>query len=279
MEQANFNLKCSQRYFHFVPIISSGIGQFSKQDIWEVLGSIGKSVKNEIRNANEIEVEHRFLKSNVKFHTGVGNDKLFSVNKKGTEPYKYDCVVIEIPDLSIHLVGFPFLGLAKKFTEKLMNEKSIFKKIDFVSVDLKQFISDCKETDIFMDKFRCVVSAMHLNVHEKTNALTKLIAEGNRPLDSPMYDDWILPRLNDSSYMIGQISFATGTDIFSDSSIPKIDLTVHIDVFGNCRSYVRAGANVFFNIPLLYRVFNKQGCLHSQPSNPLSKIKNGENNG
>lgn len=261
-----FELVSGQRYYHVVAFeVNSNL--YSLQAFWRDCGVLKRNniISNDMFNA---VIEQGKLITEIRYHFG---DEDFSIDGNDKAPFQYDIFAINIKRFNILIFGFPFKAMARVFLEKMIDQKKILSKGNFVKPDLDKLIKQSNKGLHFSnDFFTTHFSGVELILTGETN-ISSVNLDGDRPLESNLYRNVFLQKVEDNECKLEKCSLKCETFDNESKNIPKSKSNIHLDLFGNYKLYVHGSGKNLFTIPFLFELLAKSKCLKPSLINPIEK--------
>jgi len=264
-KQSYFDLTLVKRYFHLITFKPEKKYTFSSM-LTDLEASVKKNVfYSTILNFNVVEAE---IISNMPF---FGGEEDFSVLQNGQPPYKYEILLVNMPDLNMFTIGFPFKLLAKLSLDKLINSYKLLSFGSFIKCDVNNLLIKNYKNDLSYDNFLAYFSGLDLIFPGETK-INSVNLDGEKPLESPLFIDVFKDQLNDKKCHLERCSIKCRLQ-FPKDGIPKTQANFHIDMFGNYKFYLHGSGKNIFVVPFLFSLLFEKGCLHSTLNNPINRLK------
>jgi hypothetical protein len=278
----DIGLSLDQRYYCI--IVMRSFYEYQIADMWSVLNDSynmdDESEKKGGGDLGDVLVERRRIISEKAYARGAVLQQL-SVGGDLNPPYKYDVCLMRIfvDGCYYYIFAFPFTGLAKDIIGVLVDKYELTRKLDFVKVDLNRLMDLNEVRTKYEDvAVKAHLIAVKLSVHNETS-LSAMMLRGDNPLKSSFYKDVLEGLIKENYYKPQQCALSCElgfvqdlNTLKSDAHNKKIRSHVHVDVFGNYRTYIHlSGANVLV-FPFLIKSLVLENCLLKGSDNPLNRM-------
>ena len=262
-----FDFKTARRYFHFVAFKFEN--KYSLSTYWKDCNVQAKGGSHLYFENDLFRIEQQTIKSDIPYYNG---DKDYSENEDGQPPFLYDLIAVYNKSQNLLLVGYPFKLLAKAIIGKLLNEKKYLSKGAFLKPNLNKLIKQTNSNEFSEPDFNSHFLSLAMTL-TGDKFMTSIDLGGDRPLESPIYKSLFKDVIQKKEALIESCSLKFDIDSSEESLVPKTRGNVHLDQFGNLRTYIHgSGKNVF----VLYYVLvllKKYKCDETTLINPLLNLK------
>lgn len=264
-----FDSYSGQRYYHVVAYESNN-NLYTLQSFWKDCGILKKEniISHDLEN---FVIEQGKLVTDIKYHFG---EEGFSLNDDDKAPYKYDLFAVRLKKQNLLIFGFPFKNIAREKLQKIIGQKKILEKGNFIKTDLNKLIKHSnKQTQFSNDSFITHFSGVELVLTAETN-ISSVNLDGDMPLESNLYRNVFLDKVENNECKLEKCSLKCETIEHKSNSIPKTKSNIHLDLFGNYKFYVHQSGKNIFTIPFLFEMLSKLKCLKTTLINPILRLEN-----
>lgn len=214
-------------------------------------------------------IEKQSVVSNVPYYSGNAD---YSVNGDKRPPFQYDLIALEIKDQNILVMGFPFKYLAREIVNKLIKDKKYLSKGGFVKPNLDKLLKESTVSDFSDDAYSFHFSSLGLTLTGDTN-MTSIDFGGDRPLDSPIYKKLFKDVIQKKQAILENCGLKCEINADEEENIPKTRGNVHLDHFGNLKTYIHGSGKNVFVLPYIFSLLKNHKCVDTTLVNPLLHLQ------
>jgi hypothetical protein len=256
----NFDLKQTQRYYHFVAFKgdSSVIKSRFFSD-WKAK-AIDEYDTDENCIVRQFTVTSDFQYNQSELARTVERDK---------GPFVFDLVIIECRFNNTLVMCFPFKQLAVDIVTALVSTYKILSQSCFLRIDLHKLIhANDDSTDLYHDQNHFFMGGIAFSLQNSSLSTVKLA--GDKPLDSDIYKDYFKERLN--NFGLEKTIMKCEVGATTDNRAVKLTSAIHIDKFGNFKFYLQNKGRNLLTVPAMFDLLSRLECTVETTVNPIIHI-------